>query len=217
MSLCIQREVIASAEYRGAGAVVLYASKGNEVATDAIFADAIASGRAVFYPRIKTDPRDRSVRTIVAGRVRDRSDLQPDALGIIAPPESAERLDRQKFSSIVICVPGVAFGLEGQRLGRGGGYYDRFLGQFGAEAIGVGLAYSFQLLDRIPETEFDRRLNIIVTESAVHRAGETPLPAREARTKEVHPGGSTHLNPGNHNWWRGLIFLGDNEPAQGRR
>jgi len=215
---CVQRRVLASAEYRDARAVVLYAAKGNEVATEAIFTDAIASGRAVFYPRIEEDPSNPTASVIVARRVRDRAELVRGAFGIMAPPESAEPLDAQKFSNIVICVPGLAFGLEGQRLGRGGGYYDRFLGQFGTEAISVGLAYSFQLLDRIAETGLDRRLNIIVTESAVHRACDTPLPAREARTKEVNPGGiTTHRNPGIHSWWRGLIFLGNNEPAQGRR
>jgi 5-formyltetrahydrofolate cyclo-ligase len=217
MSISVQRKVIASAEYRDASAVVLHASKGMEVVTDAIFDDAIAAGRAVFYPRIENDAQDSTIRTIVARRVHERAELQPGTFGIVEPPESAEVIDRQKFSRIVICVPGVAFGLEGQRLGRGGGYYDRFLGRFGTEAISVGLAYSFQLLDRIPEAEFDRRLNLIVTESDVYRACETPLRAREARTKEVHPGGVTHLNPGIHSWWRGLIFLGDNESAQGRR
>jgi 5-formyltetrahydrofolate cyclo-ligase len=216
-SECVQRRVLASAEYRDASAVVLYAAKGNEVVTEAIFADAIASGRAVFYPRIEADVNNPAASVIVARRIRDRAELVRGAFGIIAPPESAEQLDRCRFSKIIICVPGVAFGLEGQRLGRGGGYYDRFLGQFGTEAISVGLAYSFQLLDRIPETGLDRRLNIIVTESAVHRACDTPLPAREARTKEVNPGGTTHRNPGIHSWWRGLIFLADNEPAQGRR
>jgi 5-formyltetrahydrofolate cyclo-ligase len=217
MSACVQRALTASAEYREAKAVVLYAPKGNEVATGAIFDDAIESRRAVFYPRIENEPKDSSARAIVARRVRDRADLARGTFGILEPSASAELLDRQKFSSIMICVAGVAFGLEGQRLGRGGGYYDRFLGQFGTEAISVGLAYSFQLLDRIPEAEFDRRLNLIVTESDVYRACETPLRARAARTKEVHPGGVTHLNPGIHSWWRGLIFLGDNESAQGRR
>jgi len=216
-SECVQRQVLVSAEYRDASAAVLYAAKGNEVATDAIFTDAIASGRAVFYPRIEADPKDPAARVIVARRVRDRAELVRGVFGIMAPSESAEPLDRRKFSKIIICVPGVAFGIKGQRLGRGEGYYDRFLGQFGTEAISVGLAYSFQLLDPIPETGRDRRLNIIVTESDVYRACDTPLPAREARTKEVNPGGTNHRNPGIHSWWRGLIFLADNEPAQGRR
>jgi 5-formyltetrahydrofolate cyclo-ligase len=206
----VQRQVIASEFYRDAAAVVLYKAHRNEVSTDRIFADALASGRAVFYPRV-----DSATGMIVARRISDRAELTPGAFGILEPPASAEALDQRhkSFAKVLVCVPGVAFGPEGQRLGRGGGHYDRFIGQFGGEAISVGLAYSFQLLDRIPESGLDRRLNFIVTESAVHRACEAPLPARRTRTKEVNPGGSNYGNPGIHSWWRGLIFLGTNETA----
>jgi 5-formyltetrahydrofolate cyclo-ligase len=204
----IERQLIASGFYRAASAIVLYKAHGNEVSTDRILPDALAAGRAVFYPRV-----DAAAGTIIARRIRDRSELARGAYGILEPSESAEPLDRKKFAKILVCVPGVAFGLEGTRLGRGGGHYDRFIGQMGREAISVGLAYSFQLLDRIPETGLDRRLNIIVTESAVHRACEAPLPARGTRTKEVNPGGSIHGNPGIHSWWRGLFHLGNNETA----
>jgi 5-formyltetrahydrofolate cyclo-ligase len=208
MSASVEHRALASESYRAASGVVLYSTIGNEVSTDRISADAIASGRAVFYPCIDT-----ATGTIVARRVRDRAELVRGAYGILEPPASADVLDRKSFAKVLVCVPGVAFGLEGQRLGRGGGHYDRFIGQLGGEAITMGLAYSFQLLDRIPETVFDRRLNFIVTESDVHRACEAPLPARRTRTKEVNPGGSNHGNPGIHSWWRGLFHLGNNETA----
>jgi len=204
----VERRVLASECYRDASAIVLYAAIGNEVSTDRILPDALASGLTVFYPRV-----DSVTGTIAARRIRDHAELARGAYEILEPPASAEALDRKKFAKVLVCVPGVAFGLEGQRLGRGGGHYDRFIGQLGCEAITVGLAYSFQLLDRIPETGLDRRLNFIVTESAVHRACEAPLPARRTRTKEVNPGGTNHRNPGIHSWWRGLFHLGNNETA----
>jgi len=208
MSESVERRLLASDSYRDASAIVLYAAIGNEISTDLIMTDALTSGRAVFYPRV-----DASSGTIVARRIRDLAELARGAYGILEPAESSESLDSKSFAKILVCAPGVAFGLEGQRLGRGGGHYDRFIGQLGGEAITVGLAYSFQLLDRIPETGTDRRLNFIVTESAIHRACEAPLPARRTRTKEVNPGGSNHGNPGIHSWWRGLFHLGNNETA----
>jgi 5-formyltetrahydrofolate cyclo-ligase len=222
--------VLASEAYRDASAIVLYAAIGNEVSTERILGDALASRRAVFYPSLAGRPSgagrpggagrrarhqpgvETSYGMIVARRIRDRAELARGAYGILEPPESSEALDRKNFAKVLVCVPGVAFGLEGQRLGRGGGHYDRFIGQLGGEAITVGLAYSFQLLDRIPETGLDRRLNFIVTESAVHRACEAPLPARRTRTKEVNPG-ANYRNPGIHSWWRGLFHLGNNETA----
>lgn len=208
----VQRRLIESEFYRASSAIVLYAAKGNEVSTDNILAESLSAGRAVFYPRVDT-----AAGTIVARRVRDRAELHRGAYGILEPPESADALEAASSRKIVVCVPGVAFGLEGQRLGRGGGHYDRFIGRLDDDAISVGLAYSFQLLDRIPETGLDRRLNFILTESAVHRACDAPLLALATRTKEVHPGGFNHRNPGIHSWWRGLFHLGDNETAQGRR
>ena len=207
-SLLVQRQVLAGEFYRDASAIVLYSPIVNEVSTDLLLTDALTSNRAVFFPRV-----DAANGTIVARRIRDRAELCRGAYGILEPPQSAEALDCKQFAKILVCVPGVAFGLEGQRLGRGGGHYDRFIGRLGREAITVGLAYSFQLIDRIPETGLDRRLNFIVTESVVHRACEAPLPARRTRTKEVNPGGTNHRNPGIHSWWRGLFHLGSNETA----
>jgi 5-formyltetrahydrofolate cyclo-ligase len=216
----IQRRVVACEFFSAASAIVLYASLGNEVSTDLLLNSALASGRPVFFPRVDTSSGtiDTLSGTIVARRVRDRSELVRGAFGIMEPPPGAEPLSREQFTrnnfaKILVCVPGLGFGPAGQRLGRGGGHYDRFLADFGPEAITVGLAYSFQLLDRIPEAGHDRRLNFIVTESDVHPACEAPLPADETRTKEVNPGGIIDGNPGIHSWWRGLFHLGDNETA----
>jgi 5-formyltetrahydrofolate cyclo-ligase len=209
----VQRNFLSSDVYRACTAIVLYAAIGNEVATSLILDDALAAGRAVFFPRIDAGATAKTT----ARRVRAFSELSRGAYGILEPPASADALEVEEFTKVLVCVPGVAFGVEGQRLGRGGGHYDRFLGGLGREAISVGLAYSFQLLGQVPETELDRRLNFIVTESAVHRVGAAPRPARGARTKEVNPGGSNHLDSGTNRRGRGFLHLGDNETAQRRR
>src|SRR5208337_3524339 len=94
-----------------------------------ILSDALAAGRAVCYPRV-----DAAAGTIVARRIRDRSELARGAHGILEPAESAEPLDSKKFAKILVCVPGVALGLEGQRLGRGGGLYQVVIGPIRREA-----------------------------------------------------------------------------------
>src|SRR5271156_3041062 len=109
-SKIVQRRLIDSDFYRASSAIVLYAAKGNEVSTDIIFADSISTGRAVFYPRIETATAS---GTIVARRVRDRAELHRGAYGILEPSESADALVASSLRHIIICVPGVAFGLEG--------------------------------------------------------------------------------------------------------
>lgn len=165
LSAEIQSLVLDADFYRRSRAVVLYSPIGNEVSTEAILNDALAAGRAVFYPRLDFPARALSLR-----RVRARSDLKPGALGIPQPQSTVETADPAELDGCLVMAPGVAFSTAGARIGRGGGHYDRLLAEMSAQAISVGLAYSFQLLDRIPESGWDRRLNFVVTESAVYPA-----------------------------------------------
>jgi 5-formyltetrahydrofolate cyclo-ligase len=164
-SLTIQRRLLSTDCYRDAPAVVLYSPIHNEVATDLVAADAIASGKELFFPRLR---RDRE--TMAVARVHDLSELVAGAFGIREP--ATEGTTAHGLAGAMVVVPGLAFGPQGQRLGRGGGHYDRFLAALPREAITVGLAYFFQLLDRIPQESFDRRLQYIITESALIRAAE---------------------------------------------
>jgi 5-formyltetrahydrofolate cyclo-ligase len=160
--VAIQRRFIDAEWYRCCRRVVLYSPIQNEVATDLIAADALKSAKEVFFPRL-----DRARGMIAMARVSDPSNLVPGPFGIAQPPEGAPVAAPAELSGAVIAVPGLGFGPQGQRLGRGGGHYDRFLAALPHEAITVGLAYSFQLLDRVPEEPRDRRLQYIITESAL--------------------------------------------------
>ncbi|HKF30589.1 MAG TPA: 5-formyltetrahydrofolate cyclo-ligase, partial [Candidatus Binataceae bacterium] len=150
-----------------APAVVLYSPIQNEVATELVAADAIASGKELFFPCLR---RDRETMTVA--RVHALSELVTGAFGIREPATQDASAPPQELGGAIIVVPGLAFGPQGQRLGRGGGHYDRFLAALPREAITVGLAYSFQLLDRIPQESFDRRLQYIITESALIQVAE---------------------------------------------
>jgi 5-formyltetrahydrofolate cyclo-ligase len=59
-------------------------------------------------------------------------------------------------------VPGVGFGLNGRRLGRGKGFYDRYLEQ--SKALKIGIAWSGQLIETIPVESHDCHMDFIITE-----------------------------------------------------
>lgn len=143
--------------------IVLYSAHANEVSTDLIFDNALAAGRTIFYPRV-----ERASNFLSLHKVESRSDLTPGAYGILEPETPA--IDTASMPSSVVVVPGVAFTVRGERMGRGGGHYDRLMAELPPHAIKVGLAYSFQLLDRLPQSEWDQRLNFVVTESAIYPA-----------------------------------------------
>ena len=65
----------------------------------------------------------------------------------------------------LVAVPGVAFDPNGNRLGRGGGYYDRLLEGFCGHATGI--AFDFQLLPRVPADAHDQPVGCIVTETKI--------------------------------------------------
>jgi 5-formyltetrahydrofolate cyclo-ligase len=64
----------------------------------------------------------------------------------------------------VVIVPGTAFTRDGQRLGQGGGWYDRFLRTVGADCITIGVGFSPQILDQLPTEPHDVRLDLVVTD-----------------------------------------------------
>jgi 5-formyltetrahydrofolate cyclo-ligase len=160
-SAAVQQRLIASPCYRECSDVVLYAPKDHEVGTESIFAEALRARRRVFFPKIQSADLQLSLV-----RVTDSRQLIPGVFGILEAT-GAETVPLAELRRALICVPGLAFSPCGQRLGRGGGYYDRLLLNAGPETISVGLAFSFQLLDLLPESPSDRRVNLIVTESAL--------------------------------------------------
>lgn len=63
----------------------------------------------------------------------------------------------------LVVVPGVGFDERGNRLGRGGGYYDVFLNRVSKDTVLVGVGYDFQLVDEVPVNRRDKRMNYIIT------------------------------------------------------
>jgi len=123
------------------------------VQTDAVIAAAHAGQIRVAVPTV-VPPGLAEIRADTTLCHGPRGVRQPEA--IVPVPVGAVDL---------WIVPGVAFGRDGSRLGRGGGYYDRLLAQ--ARGTVVGIAFDFQIFDRLPVDPWDRAVDRIVTESGV--------------------------------------------------
>lgn len=85
---------------------------------------------------------------------------EPDPLACPAlPPGHAE------FKPDLIIVPGVGFDMQGNRLGFGAGYYDRYLAHPSMkDTVKIGFAYSFQILPELPADPWDVRMNALCSE-----------------------------------------------------
>ena len=98
--------------------------------------------------------------------VTDRAELLPGKFGIPEPRAEASPAGNE-FD--LILVPGLAFDLRGGRLGRGKGYYDRFLAE--AHGLRAGVCFDDQIVGDVPLEPHDLRMDFVVTPSSVYRCG----------------------------------------------
>lgn len=100
--------------------------------------------------------------------------LERNSYGIWEPPADYELFDARTGERTIVIVPGLAFDRQGYRLGRGRGYYDRWLAgiqRCGApEAFSpVGIGYSIQLVSEVPRDRLDVPLPLLIAGTAVIR------------------------------------------------
>lgn len=98
---------------------------------------------------------------MVFHRVADPAgpEMVPNAWGIPEPPAGNPRAYPEDFLNPLMIVPGLAFTPDGSRLGRGGGYYDRFLSRWTMTTIGV--AYPCQIYRDLPREPHDLSVNLV--------------------------------------------------------
>jgi 5-formyltetrahydrofolate cyclo-ligase len=108
-----------------------------------------------------------AMRRTISILVDDVEDLRPSRLGIPQPDPSTPVVPLDSID--VFLVPGLAFDLEGERLGWGRGHYDRTLVR-APEALRVGYAFELQVVDRVPVGADDQRIDVLVTETGARQA-----------------------------------------------
>ncbi len=153
----IRRKVFRLTAFRRAKTICCYVSLPYEVQTWRMIETMLKQGKRVVVPKVARGKRLRlsELRT-------PRTDLVRGAFGVWEPHPRALRPVRLAEVDLVL-VPGLAFDRRGRRLGRGHGYYDRFLARLPRSTPTVGLAYRFQLLDRLPTAAHDHAVKAVLT------------------------------------------------------
>ena len=144
-----------------ADTVLCFLSMPHELDTAGMISEARAGGKAVAVPCIEKD----DIRFVVMPP--DAGELPRDAWGIPEPDPAWLPVDLRRAARVLVAVPGLAFDRQGNRLGRGKGYYDRFLATARRAAKSVtalGVCLSEQLVDAVPHGERDQRLDGVITE-----------------------------------------------------
>jgi 5-formyltetrahydrofolate cyclo-ligase len=148
-----------------------FLSMPREIATAGMIGAARAAGRPVAVPRIDGD----DIRFLVMPA--DASPPPRDRWGIPIPDPAWPALEPARAGRILVAAPGLAFDRTGNRLGRGKGYYDRFLTRArasGARCVVIGVCFAGQLVDEVPHAESDQPVDGVVTETETILFGLRP-------------------------------------------
>jgi 5-formyltetrahydrofolate cyclo-ligase len=153
----IEDQLLGLNEVRDARTILLFYSFGSEVDTKRIVEDLLAEGKRLMLPYLA--PQGMEAAEVVPG---DR--LLPSEYG---PREPSHRIPLDPAEVDLLIAPGLAFDRRGFRLGYGGGHYDRYLTRLRPGSVRIGLAFSVQLIDRIPDEPTDQRVHLVVTDTEV--------------------------------------------------
>lgn len=170
-SLDVCHQLEDTPEFRRAETIMLFLSMEQEVETATLVLQAWKEGKTVALPRVRW--AQRQIEPVVIKSL----DTSPNPAGqglrdpLGGTPISLGRID-------LVAVPGLAFDRRGYRLGRGKGFYDRFLSQKDFHALRIALCFQEQLLDELlPVESHDIPMNMIVTDQKIlrcnHPAGGT--------------------------------------------
>lgn len=149
----------ARADFDAANTLLLTLSFGSELDTRPLVALALARNKTVVVPRV-----NQATHSLELAIVSDLGrDVAPGFRGIPEPSAHCAPLSREAIDWVL--VPGVAFDLTGQRLGYGGGYYDRLLSGLPARVPRIAGAFEVQVVDHVPSAAHDLAVDVIVTET----------------------------------------------------
>ncbi len=164
-------KVLALDEYKKADTVFIYADYNKEVKTETIITDALKNGKKVALPRVykhEVSAEGVSGKYMKFHYIKSFGDLEKGYNGIREPRTELEIADDDTANALMI-MPVVAFDNERNRVGYGGGFYDKYL-ESHTVLCKVGIAYEEQKVDSIDDKdEHDIRPDIIVTEKNIYR------------------------------------------------
>lgn len=141
--------------YRENTWIYTYMAIGSEVDTISMMQEFIKDGKKVAVPKVEGD-------IIAFYEIQSVKDCKPGLWGILEPVSYKAPADDPGL----ILLPGLAFDESGNRLGYGGGYYDKYL-KARPDCACAALAYELQLLEEVPHEEHDKQVEYIVTPERV--------------------------------------------------
>jgi 5-formyltetrahydrofolate cyclo-ligase len=154
------RNLVSTEQFQRASTIMMFLSLPHEVDTSEAILHAWQLGKAVAVPKISWQQRHMiavEINSLETGLSTSSSGLRNPVAGVPIP-----------FGDIdMVVAPGLGFDRKGNRLGRGGSYYDRFFANEELKAARCGFGFAEQLVESIPAAEHDEPVEILVTDEEI--------------------------------------------------
>lgn len=169
-SVAACNEVIHSAEFAAARVVMLFLSSPTEIDTAPLALKAWQEGKSVAVPKVSWNQR-RMLPVEITSLATGITNTGPVREPIGGKPITLDLID-------LVIVPGVGFTPTGHRIGRGMGFYDRFLAQPDFLGVSCGLGFEEQIVQELPVLDHDMPLSMLATDRGIRRFGSRCIAVR---------------------------------------
>ena len=163
-SALVSRKVLELDEFKSSHVVLAFLSAKNEIDSQLIIDVALATGKTVAVPKVKSEC-DMDFFILNPDEPLENQVAQ-GSFGILEPNDGLTLFQSEHFSGqkIFVVVPGLSFTQGGSRLGKGKGFYDRFIRKMrdaGANLFLCGICFPFQIEQAVPENDFDEKMDFV--------------------------------------------------------
>ena len=152
----IFKNLIISDIYKKSKKIFIYISFGSEVDTKRFIKYALNDNKEIYVPKTNKDTKE-----MIAINIHSLDNMYVDKWGILEP----KIVDKNKISESfdLIIMPGVAFDRSGNRIGYGGGYYDKYISKLNLQCTKLVLAYDLQIVNEFKSEQHDIKVDYIIT------------------------------------------------------
>ena len=154
------QHLIETEEYQKSSVVMIFLPLPHEIDTTGVILDAWQKGKTVVVPKVSRQQRHMipvEITSLETGFSEERGGFKNPTTGVPMPVEEID----------LVLAPGMGFDAKGNRLGRAGGYYDRFFKSEGLQAAKCGFCFNLQIFDDIPTEDHDEPVDLLVSAAGV--------------------------------------------------
>lgn len=161
-SAAATERLVSEPEFKRAQVIMVFLSLPGEIETGGLVLSAWRHHKRVLAPKVSWEQRRMlpvEIRSLTSDLVESGMGVREPVSGVPIPISIID----------LVIVPGLAFDQNGNRLGRGRGFYDRFLAHPQFAGVACGLAFEEQFLENVPAGPLDRPVDVLVTDRRVRR------------------------------------------------